>query len=49
VPEAEFRVGRARIIEALLGAPFLFRTEPARQHWEAAARANLTDELATLA
>jgi predicted metal-dependent HD superfamily phosphohydrolase len=48
VPETDFRAGRTRVIASLLAAPFLFRTEAARQRWESAARANLTAELATL-
>lgn len=48
VPDADFRAGRARIIEALLAAPALYRTPLARQRWEQAARANLAAELAEL-
>lgn len=48
VPEDTFRAARARMIEALLAEPQLFRTPEARQSWEAAARANLRDELVTL-
>lgn len=48
VPEDTFRAGRARMIEALLAEPQLFRTPVARQRWETAARVNLRDELVTL-
>lgn len=48
VPEPAFRAGRATILRALLAAPTLFRTEPARQRWEAQARANVAAELAAL-
>jgi predicted metal-dependent HD superfamily phosphohydrolase len=48
VPDGDFRAGRAPIIEALLAAPALYRTPVGRQRWEAAARANLTAELASL-
>jgi predicted metal-dependent HD superfamily phosphohydrolase len=48
VPENEFRAGRARIVEALLAAPDLYRTPLARERWEQAARENLAAELAML-
>ena len=48
VPEDMFRAARARMIEALLAEPQLFRTPVARHRWETAARANLRDELVTL-
>jgi predicted metal-dependent HD superfamily phosphohydrolase len=48
VPEDTFRAARARMIEALLAEPQLFRTPMARQRWEAAARTNLREELVTL-
>jgi predicted metal-dependent HD superfamily phosphohydrolase len=48
VPEDEFRAGRARIVEALLASPALYRTPLARERWEQAARSNLAAELATL-
>jgi len=48
VPDTEFRAGRARVIADLLAAPQLYRTAEARAQWEAAARANLADELAAL-
>jgi predicted metal-dependent HD superfamily phosphohydrolase len=48
VSDADFRKGRARVIEALLSAPWLYRTPEGRSRWEAAARQNLTSELGTL-
>ena len=43
-----FRAGRAAIIAALLAGPSLYRTGVARGRWEAAAWANLAEELAVL-
>lgn len=48
VPAADFRVGRARVMEDLLGRPRLFHTRHGREHWESQARANLAQELAQL-
>lgn len=48
VADADFRAGRVRIIEALLAAPSLYRTERGRRLWEDAARANMYDELRSL-
>src|SRR4051794_19435948 len=48
VPEELFRTGRAAVLRALEAAPQLFRTPPARERWEAAARANLAAELTAL-
>ncbi|MFJ6195953.1 metal-dependent phosphohydrolase [Micromonospora sp. NPDC092111] len=48
VPEPDFRAGRARVLDGLLALPALFRLPPLAGRWEAAARANLTRELATL-
>jgi predicted metal-dependent HD superfamily phosphohydrolase len=48
VPDAAFRAGRAAVLRRLGAAPSLYRTEPARRHWEQAARRNLGDELARL-
>jgi predicted metal-dependent HD superfamily phosphohydrolase len=48
VPDADFRTGRARIIESLLAAPALYRTPEGRRLWEDAARQNLSAELRTL-
>lgn len=49
VPDDVFRKGRLQVLMALLDGPSVFRTEPGRQWWEAAARDNLRAELATLA
>ncbi len=46
VPDDAFRAGRAAILRDLLAKPHLFHTAHAREHWEAAARANLARELA---
>jgi predicted metal-dependent HD superfamily phosphohydrolase len=48
VPEAEFRRGRAAVLRALVDQDRLFRTAYAQEHWEAAARHNVMDELAEL-
>lgn len=48
VDEADFRAGRAQILHAYLAQPTLYRTLPARQLWEARARANVTREVASL-
>ncbi|MGQ0625020.1 MAG: HD domain-containing protein [Sporichthyaceae bacterium] len=48
VGDDEFRPGRAAVLRRLLGAPALFRTPTGSARWEAAARANLTAELAAL-
>ena len=47
VPDDAFRAGRNAILADLLAKPRLFHTAYAREHWEAAARANLGAELAT--
>lgn len=47
VPDADFRTGRATVLEALLGAPRLFRLE-ALAPMEVAARRNMTAELSLL-
>ena len=46
VPDAAFRAGRAAVLRDLLAKPHLFHTAYAREHWEAAARANVERELA---
>lgn len=46
--EETFRRGRAQVLASLAERPALFRTVHARDHWEAAARANLAAELAVL-
>lgn len=48
VPDAAFRAGRAAVLRALLDLPVLYRLPPLHDRWEAAARANLTRELAAL-
>jgi predicted metal-dependent HD superfamily phosphohydrolase len=48
VGDAEWRQGRASMLDRLLGRPSIYTTAPARQWWEARARANLAAELATL-
>lgn len=48
IPEAVFRPGRAKILRELLALPTLFHTESARRRYEAAARANLSAEIASL-
>lgn len=48
VPEADFRHGRAAILDTLLDRPHVYATTTARTLWEAAAVRNLTDEIATL-
>jgi predicted metal-dependent HD superfamily phosphohydrolase len=48
VPDDAFRAGRAEILRSLLELPVLFRTAPARERWEAAARHNLQTELMLL-
>jgi predicted metal-dependent HD superfamily phosphohydrolase len=40
-----FSTGRVAVLENLLAKPHLFHTPYAREHWEAAARANLEREL----
>ncbi|WP_412538961.1 metal-dependent phosphohydrolase [Longispora sp. K20-0274] len=48
VPDDAFRAGRAAVLRDLLALPTLFRTPTGHARWEAAARANLAGELATL-
>ena len=48
VTDATFRDGRAKVLRGLLSLPALFHTTHGATHWEAAARANLAAELATL-
>ncbi|MDH6245458.1 metal-dependent phosphohydrolase [Mycobacterium sp. OTB74] len=48
VTDADFGAWRARMIESMLAAPTLYRTEPGRRLWEDAARANLAAELVSL-
>jgi len=48
IPDEVFRKGRRGVLLALLEGPGVFRTEPGRQRWEAAAQRNLRAELAEL-
>lgn len=48
VSDSAFRTGRAAILRQLLAMPSLYRTSYGRDHWEADARNNLTEELARL-
>lgn len=48
VPDDAFREGRAAVLRQLLELPRLFRTPYGRDHWETAARRNLTTELGLL-
>lgn len=48
VPDADFALGRGAILADLLDRPQLFHSELARSRWEAAARANVSAELARL-
>ena len=48
VPEELFRAGRVAVLRALDETPRLYRTGPARERWEEAARANLARELTAL-
>lgn len=48
IPDEVFRKGRRQVLVSLLEGPGVFRTEPGRQWWEAAARDNLRAELAAL-
>jgi predicted metal-dependent HD superfamily phosphohydrolase len=48
LPDVEFRRGRAAVLRALVDQERLFRTDHAREQWEAAARRNVAAELAGL-
>lgn len=48
VPEEEYRRGRARVLESFLQRPRIYRTETMFTEAEAAARKNMTRELAQL-
>ncbi len=47
VDDEDFRAGRTAVLRALLDGP-LFHTAPAREAWEARARANVQAELERL-
>lgn len=49
VPDALYRPGRRRVLEAFLARPEIYGTEQLRALWEAPARANLSSEIAALA
>jgi predicted metal-dependent HD superfamily phosphohydrolase len=48
ISDADFAIGRAAVLRDLTARDRLFHTAYARDHWEPAARANLTAELAAL-
>jgi predicted metal-dependent HD superfamily phosphohydrolase len=48
VPDADFAAGRAAVLRGLLAQEPLFHTPSGHASWEAAARANVTAELAAL-
>jgi predicted metal-dependent HD superfamily phosphohydrolase len=48
VSDDDWRVGRARVLSALLNKDPLFLTVPARERWEASAKSNLRRELMSL-
>lgn len=48
VPDEAFRQGRLAILEQLAAKPTLFHTAHAREHWEPAARRNLSAEIDSL-
>ena len=48
VPDADFAVGRSRILSAYLAQPSIYRTDAASELWEARARANLEGEIREL-
>ncbi|CAL9408063.1 hypothetical protein SUDANB121_01609 [Nocardiopsis dassonvillei] len=45
VPDEDFRVGRSRVLNAMLRAPNMFHTDFGRIHWEPRARSNMLAEL----
>jgi predicted metal-dependent HD superfamily phosphohydrolase len=48
VPDVDFRAGRATVLRRFLDRPSIYRTAYGRLHWEAAARANISTEIAAL-
>ena len=48
ISDEAFRKGRIQVLGVLLGGSGVFRTEPGRRHWEAAARENMRAEMAEL-
>jgi predicted metal-dependent HD superfamily phosphohydrolase len=49
VADADYRAGRARVLNAFLGRSWIYATPDLRARWESSARANLAGEIATLA
>jgi predicted metal-dependent HD superfamily phosphohydrolase len=49
VPDSLYRMGRRKVLEALLDLPELYRIVPARAQWTERARVNLRREIAALA
>lgn len=49
VPEADFRRGRAAILQGFLDLPWIFATAAGRERWEVRARDNVAREVAELA
>ena len=49
VGEAEYRAGRAKVLQSFLQRPLLYVTTACRFRWEDAARSNLEREIASLA
>ena len=48
VGEAEYRAGRAKVLQSFLQRPLLYVTAPCRFRWEDAARSTLEREIAAL-
>jgi len=48
VSESDFRAGRAKVLRRFLDRPTIYRTAHGREHWEAAARANISAEITAL-
>ena len=48
VPEDAYRAGRAAVLRHILDLPVLYHLPEHRAAWDSRARANITDELATL-
>jgi len=48
VPEPAYRMGRSAVLQSLLDEPMLYHTAFFRERMDAAARDNMTRELATL-
>lgn len=48
VSDADWRIGRAAVLHRFLDRPRIYATDRAQDRWEAAARRNMTSELAAL-